>query len=104
MRTNNSRIFNLDNHYRHDNRSLENMWTVYLLLCRDKSIYTGITTDIDRRFAEHSSGKGGSYTRAKKVTKLLYTELHPDRSTASKREAEIKRWSREKKLSLVSAR
>jgi putative endonuclease len=80
------------------------MYYLYLLLCADKSIYTGITTDVDRRFAEHKSGKAAHYTRAHKPVKILYTEEHPDRSSALKREAEIKKWPRIKKLTLFSSR
>lgn len=76
---------------------------VYLLECEDGSLYTGITTDVTRRFAEHQKGIGSSFTRSKKAKRIVYTEQHPDRSSASSREAEIKTWSREKKLALVSA-
>ena len=75
---------------------------VYLLECEDSSIYTGITTDIARRFSEHQNGIGSHFTRAKGVRRMLYTEEHPDRSSALVREAEIKTWSREKKLALVN--
>jgi len=71
--------------------------------CLDKTLYTGITTDLERRFKEHNSGKGGAYTRSKKVIKILYTEKFPSRSTALKREAEIKSWRRDKKLALIRA-
>lgn len=77
------------------------MYFVYLLECGDKSIYTGITTDVERRFKEHSSGKGGAYTRSKKVKKVLYTERFSTRSEALKREAEIKGWHQAKKLALI---
>lgn len=77
------------------------MYFVYLLECSDKSIYTGITTDIKRRFEEHRSGKGGHFTRSRKVIKVLYTEEQSSRSEALKREAQIKSWSRPKKLELV---
>jgi putative endonuclease len=73
---------------------------VYLLECGDGSLYTGVTTDVKRRFAEHKSGVGSSFTRAKVAKRIVYTEQHPDRSSAQKREAEIKRWPRTKKLSL----
>ena len=76
------------------------MYFVYLLRCADQTIYTGITTDVKRRFDEHRSGVGAHYTRARGVSKVVYTEEHPDRSTASKREAEIKKWPRRKKLDL----
>ena len=79
------------------------MYFVYIIECKDKSLYTGITTNLERRFAEHKAGKGGSYTRARKVVKIVYTEKYLNRSLASKREAEIKGWSRFKKLSLISA-
>ncbi|OGN19395.1 MAG: hypothetical protein A3A29_00380 [Candidatus Ryanbacteria bacterium RIFCSPLOWO2_01_FULL_47_79] len=79
------------------------MYFVYLILCKDKSIYTGITTDVKRRFAEHQAGKGGHYTRAKKVVKVLYSEPQKTRGQALKREAEIKRWSRKEKLALAKA-
>lgn len=77
------------------------MYFVYLIECKDKSLYTGITTNVKRRFAEHKAGKGGSYTRAKKAVKIVYTEKHLNRSAASKREAEIKNLSRNKKLNLI---
>ena len=79
------------------------MYFVYLLKCKDKSIYTGITTDVARRFKEHKEGKGGHYTRSKKAVKVLYSEKHKNRSSALKRELELKGWSRKKKLSLASS-
>ncbi len=80
------------------------MYFVYLLECADASIYTGITTDVSRRFKEHATGKGGHFTRSHKPVRILYTEAHPDRSSASKREAEIKRFSRTEKLQLTNER
>lgn len=77
------------------------MYYVYILKCNDGSLYTGITTDLERRLAEHKNGKGAKYTRAKKVGKVVYVERKRNRSTASRREAEIKSWTREKKLSLT---
>ena len=55
------------------------MYYVYLIQCEDGSIYTGITTDLERRFKEHSDKIGGHYTRAHKVEKILYTEEYPTR-------------------------
>lgn len=78
------------------------MYFVYLIECKDKTLYTGITTNVQRRFKEHRFGEGGAYTRSKKVNKILYTEQFPNRSLALKREAEIKSWSRKKKLDLVN--
>jgi len=77
------------------------MYFVYLILCKDRTIYTGITTDIKRRFQEHKGGKGGHYTSSRKVIKVLYTENHQNRSSALKRESQIKGWRREKKLNLI---
>lgn len=79
------------------------MYYVYMLLCGDDTIYTGISTDVERRVEEHRSGKGARYTRAKGVKRLLHTERKRSRSTASKREAEIKRMTREEKLALIVA-
>ncbi len=78
------------------------MYYVYLIECKDGTLYTGITTDVERRFKEHSLGRGGAYTQAKKVKKLLYTEKCKNRSAALKRESEIKSWRRKKKLKLIS--
>lgn len=80
------------------------MYFVYILECGDKSLYTGITTDVARRFQEHKDKKGGHYTSAKDAVRIAYTEEHPDRSSASKREAEIKSWARHKKLDLIRRR
>lgn len=78
------------------------MYFVYVMECKDGSLYTGITTNVERRFTEHKSGNGGHYTSSKKVVRVVYTEQYPDRSSASKRESEIKGWRREKKLTLIS--
>jgi putative endonuclease len=77
------------------------MYFVYILECADKSLYTGITTDLKRRLSEHQSGKGGHYTRSRKAVRMVYTEKKRNRSTASKREAEIKGFSRSEKLRLI---
>lgn len=66
----------------------------------DGSLYTGITTDVQRRFAEHKAGKGGAYTRSHKVSKIVYIEKSPNRSKASKREHEIKKMKKLQKLDL----
>lgn len=77
------------------------MYFVYILQCRDGTLYTGITTDVARRLAEHRRGIGGRYTRSHRAMKILHTERFKTRSEALKRESEIKSWRREKKLSLV---
>lgn len=77
------------------------MYYLYILECKDGTLYTGITTDVVRRFNEHKNKKGGHYTSAKEAVRVVYTEEHPNRSEASKREAEIKGFAREKKLCLI---
>ena len=79
-------------------------WTVYILRCRDGSLYTGITTDPERRLAEHNSDRGAArYTRARRPVQMIYTEPAEDRAAASRREAAIKRLSRAEKLRLVES-
>ena len=76
-------------------------YCVYILLCKDGSLYTGITTDVARRLEEHKSGRGGHYTKAHGANKMLYTEEQPNRALAQRREAEIKKWPRSKKLNVA---
>jgi putative endonuclease len=71
---------------------------VYILQCADKSLYTGITTDIKRRFKEHAQKIGSKYTRARRAEKIVYIERKMNRSYASKREAKIKSWTRAEKI------
>ncbi|MDD5427620.1 MAG: GIY-YIG nuclease family protein [Candidatus Omnitrophica bacterium] len=77
------------------------MWYVYIIQCSDNSLYTGVTTDVSRRVKAHNEKSGGSYTRIRTPVKLVYQEPQPNQSAALKREAQIKRWSREKKLALI---
>lgn len=76
------------------------MWFVYCVRCSDNSLYTGVTTDIGRRLEEHNAGKGGAYTRAKRPVRLVFKERHSSRSSALKREAEIKKLPQAKKRTL----
>jgi putative endonuclease len=76
-------------------------WTVYLLRCRDGSLYTGITNDIARRLAAHRAGKASAYTRSRRPLRLVYRESARDRSAALRREAAIKRLTRQAKLELI---
>ena len=77
-------------------------WWVYLVSCSDGSLYTGITTNVERRISEHNtSKKGAKYTRNKRPVRLVYSEVQSDRSTASKREYFIKKLSRDEKLKLI---
>lgn len=79
------------------------MYFVYLLECKDRSIYTGIAVDVKKRFAEHKAGIGARYTKSRGAKKILYIEKARDRSAALKREAEIKKWTRENKLAFIRA-
>ena len=74
---------------------------VYLVECADGSLYTGWTVDVERRVKAHNAGRGARYTRLHGPVKLVYAETQPDRVAAMKRELEIKRWPREKKLKLI---
>jgi putative endonuclease len=74
------------------------MYFVYILLCSDGSLYTGISIDPQKRFLDHQKGRGGAYTRSHKPIKIIYTEKQPNKSSALKREAQIKRWPRQKKI------
>ena len=77
-------------------------WFVYIIEASDGSLYTGVTTDVQRRFAEHGdTDKGAKFFRGRKPLKVVYTQEHPDRSSALKREAEIKKLTRQNKLRLI---
>ena len=80
---------------------MESIWYLYILRCRDGSLYTGITTDVDKRFEAHASGKGAKYTRGRGPLELVYQEELPDKSDALKREYAIKRLRREEKEQLL---
>ena len=77
------------------------MYFVYMLLCKDRSLYTGITTDVVRRFREHKNKKGGHYTASHPVIKIVHTECFATRSAALKREIFIKSLPQHAKLSLL---
>ncbi len=77
-------------------------WQVYIILCVDNSLYTGITTDIDRRFRQHAAGRGAKYFRGRQPLQVVFLETGHSRSTAASREARIKAMNRADKVSLVS--
>ena len=76
-------------------------WFVYMLRCRDGSLYTGCTDDVQRRLAVHQSGKGAKYTRSRLPVELVYQEDAADKSAALRREAAIKQLSRSEKMKLI---
>jgi putative endonuclease len=73
-------------------------WHLYLLRCRDGSLYAGIATDVERRFREHAAGKGARYTRAHPPDCILASRAYPDRASASRAEHALKRQPRARKL------
>ncbi|HYK11310.1 MAG TPA: GIY-YIG nuclease family protein [Gemmatimonadales bacterium] len=79
-------------------------WLVYVLRCRDGSLYTGVTNDLDRRLASHRAGTGSAYVRTRLPIRVVYRERQPDRSAALRREAAIKKLTRQDKLALVRRR
>lgn len=74
------------------------MWIVYVLLCSDKSLYTGYTDNLEKRFTSHKEGKGAKYTKSHKPIKIVYSEIFEQKNDALKREAEIKKWKRFDKI------
>jgi putative endonuclease len=74
---------------------------VYIVECVDGTLYTGWTVDVVRRVAAHNAGRGGRYTRLHRPVRLVYVETCDSHSAALKREAAIKKWSRDRKLKLI---
>ncbi len=77
------------------------MWYLYILLCEDQSLYAGITRDPQLRLLKHKDGKGGAYTRSHKPVKIVYLERHISKSSALKRELEIKALKRTEKIKIL---
>ena len=80
---------------------MEKKWALYILQCKDGTLYTGITDDLERRLAQHRAGKGAKYTRGRAPLTLMYQESCENHSHALRREIEIKRLSRPEKLILI---
>ena len=76
-------------------------WQVYMIICLDNSLYTGITTDVQRRFSQHLAGTGAKYFRGRIPHRLVYMEGGHNRSTASRREAQIKKLRSDEKRQLI---
>ena len=85
-----------------DTANTETKWFVYIIRASDGRLYTGITTDVARRFGEHSgSSRGARFFRGRRPAEVVYTEIQADRSGALRREAEIKKLKRKQKLDLI---
>ncbi|SPP64221.1 GIY-YIG nuclease family protein [Nitrospira lenta] len=79
------------------------MWLVYIVECADKSLYTGVTSDLEKRMAAHAAGKGAKYTKPRRPLILRYTETVASRGDALRREAAIKSLNRSGKLTLIDS-
>lgn len=77
-------------------------WFVYILLCADDTLYTGIAHDVEQRFAIHKSGMGAKYTRAHGAKQIVFKEKHPTHGEALVREMEIKKLPRKEKVKLIN--
>ena len=82
---------------------MEKTWKLYILRCSDGSLYTGITVDVEARFAQHSSGTGAKYTRGRGPLELVYVEQCRDHSHALKREYQVKSLRKNDKLALIQS-
>ncbi len=76
-------------------------YNCYIVRCRDNTLYTGITNDLERRISVHNKGKGGAYTAARRPVELVYSEYAGSKGDALRRELEIKSLSRSQKLALI---
>lgn len=81
---------------------MENTWQLYILRCGDGTLYTGITTDVEKRLEVHRTGKGAKYTRGRGPLELVYREDCGDHSNALKRELAVKKLTRGQKEKLIS--
>ena len=77
-------------------------WSLYIIQASDSTYYTGITTDVERRFEQHRNGTGAKFFNGRQPVAIVYREDGHDRSSASRREAEIKKLSRREKAELIS--
>jgi len=79
------------------------MWFVYIILCSDDTLYTGITNDVLRRFEQHASGRGAKYFYGRRPQRLVYLESGHDRSSATQRELRLKKLSKREKTRLIES-
>lgn len=80
---------------------MDKSWYLYILKCKDGTLYTGITDDVEKRYAAHSAGKGAKYTRGRGPLILCYTEQCGSHSLALQREIQVKRLTRAEKLKMI---
>lgn len=77
-------------------------WFVYILHCSNGDLYTGLTPDLERRLSQHQSGRGGWFTKTTQPVQLVYHEQFSTKAEAVRREAQLKGWTRRKKLALIA--
>ena len=77
------------------------MWFVYIIKCKDNSLYTGYTDNLEKRFEKHKSGKGAKYTRSHIPEKIVFFEKYDNKIMALKREREIKSWPHDRKINFI---
>jgi putative endonuclease len=80
---------------------MTSLFYIYILKCSDNSLYTGYTDNLERRLKKHNQGKASKYTRSRLPVSIVYSEEHPDKSSAMKKEIWIKSLSRENKIKLI---
>jgi len=78
-------------------------WSVYIILCTDNTFYTGIAVDVTKRFNQHAAGQGAKYFRGRQPEQLVYIEPGHNRSSATKREIDLKKLSREAKSRIIAS-
>ena len=83
-------------------KAMDRDYYFYLLRCRDDSLYAGICIDLEQRLETHQKGTGAKYTRSRLPVTLVYQERHPSKSAALRREAEVKKWTKQQKERLVT--
>jgi putative endonuclease len=78
-------------------------WFVYIILCSDDTLYTGITNDVERRFEQHAKRRGAKYFYGRQPRRFVYLESGHDRSSATRRERQLKELSRQQKALLIAS-
>ena len=91
----------LEKEKQHSKKGHQGKWFLYILRCKDRSLYTGITKDIERRLKMHNDGKGSRYTRTRRPVRLVYQETFSSRTPALVRECALKALPKKKKEALV---
>lgn len=87
--------------YRENEKGIQRMFYIYMVRCKDGTLYTGFTNDVDSRIRKHNDGKGAKYTRGRLPVDLVYVESFTDKSQAMRREYEIKQYPKSMKESLI---